>query len=128
VDKPIYRLNACRIAPKRFRYCAGVSPTRLLNRRPKRPASSLDAGDHAMLGEHYASGKRGPRLPRRLRAILTYLGGIVVLSLIAEFGGRQIALAALAVMALLLLMWVLFSPRPAYRLADRDGPNTASQP
>jgi hypothetical protein len=64
----------------------------------------------------------------RLRAFLIFLGGCASFSLIQAFLGRAIAVAAVAVVALVLIAWHLFSPAPAYKIADRESPTAGSKP
>ena len=47
---------------------------------------------------------------------------------IAAVLGRVFALAALAVVTLVLIAFYLFSPVPAYKIADRESPGAGSKP
>ena len=64
----------------------------------------------------------------RLRAIIIFLAGIVLFSVIRAVLGRVFALAALAVVTLVLIAFYLFSPAPAYKIADRESPGAGSKP
>lgn len=56
----------------------------------------------------------------RLRALLTFVCGIVVLSAAELAGGRAAALAVLAIAAVILGAAFFLSPRPAYRAVNRE--------
>lgn len=58
----------------------------------------------------------------RLRAVLVFLGGLVLFSAISAYMGRAWALATLAVIALILAGRHLFASAPAYKIADRESP------
>lgn len=58
----------------------------------------------------------------KLRCLLTFLGGIALLSGIELAGGRVAALAALAIVIVIFGVAYLLSPRPAYELVNRKQP------
>ena len=64
----------------------------------------------------------------RLRAIIIFLLGIVLFSVIRAFLGRVFALATLAVVTLVLIAFYLLSLTPAYKIADRESPDASSKP
>jgi hypothetical protein len=64
----------------------------------------------------------------RLRAVLIFLAGIVLLSVIASVLGQTLALAILAVIALVLIGFHLFASGPAYKIADRESPTRNAKP
>jgi hypothetical protein len=64
----------------------------------------------------------------RLLAALVFLAGIVLLSLVSALLGRETTLVILAAAAVALIAYHLFSPRPAYKIAARDGHDDAAKP
>ena len=55
-----------------------------------------------------------------MRALFTFLGGIVLLSGIELAAGRVAALAALAIVAAIFGAVYLLSPKPAYAVVSRE--------
>jgi hypothetical protein len=68
----------------------------------------------------FSDSARKPLSKAKLRALVIFLGGAALLSVIQTYWGRAIALCALGIVLLVLLAIVLFSPEPAYKIADRD--------
>jgi len=56
----------------------------------------------------------------KLRSLLTFLGGIVLLWGIERVGGRVAALVALAIVAVIFGAAYLLSPKPAYKVLNRE--------
>jgi hypothetical protein len=64
----------------------------------------------------------------KLRSLLTFLGGIVLLSAIHLAGGRVAALAALAIACVILGAAHLLSPNPAYKVVNGEHPGDGTKP
>jgi len=64
----------------------------------------------------------------RLRAVVVFLAGVVLFSVITAVLGRAFALATLAVIALVLIGCHLFASAPAYKIADRESPTRNATP